>query len=404
MEIAASEFLVALDIGSSQARCLIAELNDHRIQIVGRGAEPSRGVRRGDVIDLPTASYAANRAIQTAEQQASVEVRSLFLAAGSRHVNFVNNRACVAITREERTITARDIQSVLADARRVPLRGDVVSIGCITRSFAVDDVRHVRDPEGMHGARLEAEVHVITDSRTTTENLAACLKTSRIDVEEFVFAPYAAAEAVLSDDEKHLGVALMDIGAGTTGIILYRDGAPVFSSVIPVGGDHISSDIAIGMDFGMADAERLKERHASVGPPPSNQPIAFRRAANEVLYSIDPRRLRAIVEPRVHEILDIARRELVRAGVRPATTRVVLTGGTSRLPGICELASSVLGCSVRIGRPISSPDSLLTGAGPEMATAVGLLLVGMRTRAEAARAVDTPSAPRRLLDLITGIF
>jgi len=403
METAASQFVVALDVGSSRTRCLIAQLAGDDVQIVGRGEETSRGVRRGEVVDLPAARYTVHRAVAEAESTAGLEIQTLFLTAGSRHVRFVNNRACIGITREERTVTGKDVRNVLASARRVTLPDDAMPIGTPACSFAVDDVRQVREPEGMRGTRLEAEVHVITDARTITENLAACLDPDEREVEEYVFAAFAAGEAVLEDDEKTLGAAVIDLGAGTTRLMVYRDGAPVFSSVVPLGGDHITSDIAVGMDLALADAARLKEDHASVAPRRAERPVTFKRLGKSALYSVDPRRLHAIVDCRVREILDIVRRELMRAAVRPASLRAVLTGGASRLPGIDTLAATRLGCPTRLGRPRAlAPAS--DGMGPEMSAALGLLALGQAARRRQAAPADFGNPARRLLDWVKQRF
>jgi cell division protein FtsA len=401
METAASEYVVGVDIGSSRTRCLIAEIVDGEITITGQGNEPSRGLRRGEVIDVAAAGYAVDRAIQAAEQQADVDVQSVFLAAGSRHTGYVNNRACVGITREEHTVTTRDVQNVLAAARRVPLREDTVAIGTLVRSYSVDDVRHVREPAGMHGTRLEAETHVVTDARSTVENMMAGLDPSKYEVEESVFAGHAAAEAALDDDEKKLGVAIVDIGAGTTSIMLYRDNAPTFSSVVPIGGDHITSDIAVGMDVGLADAARLKENHGSVEAVRPSHAIMFERINKPGSYCVEGRRLHAIVDCRVHEILDIIRRELMRAGVRPATIRVVLSGGSSRLPGLDALAETVLGCPVRVGRPRLSDGPAM---GPDMATVIGLLIAGKQVRDRHLPRAATSNPAGRLLSWLRQLF
>ena len=401
METAASEFVVALDIGTSKTRCLIAEVADGAVEIVGRGEEASRGVRRGEVVELQPAGYAAGRAIRAAEEAASVDVQTLFLATGSRHTGFANNRGCVAITREEQTVTARDVQAALAAARRVPLRDELIPIGTLVRSYAVDDVRHVREAEGMHGTRLEAEIHVITDARSTVENMASCVDPARHETEDYVFSAYAAGEAVLDDDEKKLGVAVVDIGAGKTSIILYRDGAPVFSSVVPVGGDHITNDIAMGMELGLADATRLKEDYATVEPARAGTTLSFERVSRPGSFCVEARRLHAIVDCRVHEILDIVRRELMRAGARPATIRVVLTGGTSRLPGLDTLAGTVFGCPVRVGRPALDGGPAM---GPEMATAVGALLVGMQARTRREPVAATGNTAGRVLSWLRQLF
>jgi len=403
METTASEFAVALDVGSSRVRCLIAEINDGHIEIIGRGEEPSRGVRRGEIVQLAAAGYSVNRAIESAEERAGVEVRSVFLGVGSRHVGFVNNRACIAITREERTVNARDVRNVLAAARRVPLRDDAVAVGTLVCSFAVEDVRQVRDPKGMIGARLEAEVHVITDARTTVENMASCVKATKHRVEENVFTAYAAGEAVLDDDEKKLGVAVIDIGAGRTSIMLYRDRAPVFSSVVPVGGDQITADIAAGTNLGLADAARLKEQHAAVGPIPVGHTITFPSVAHGQTYAVDPRRLHAIADCRVREILDITRRELTRAGVRPASVRAVLTGGTSRMPGLDTLAGTILGCPIRVGRPRCG-DGAFGPMGPEMATVAGILLVGARARTGEKSPVPASNPAGKLFGWLRQLF
>jgi len=377
METTASEYVVGVDIGSSRTRCLIAGILDGEMTIVGRGDEASRGVRRGEVIDVAAAGYAVGRAIGVAEEQANVDVQSVFLAAGSRHTGYINNRACVGITREEHTVTLRDVRNALAAAQHLPLRDDTVAISTLVCSYAVDDVRHVREPEGMHGTRLEAEMHVVTDARSTVENMASGLDPAKHEVEEYVFAGHAAAEAVLDDDEKKLGVAVVDIGAGTTSLMLYRDHAPLFSSVVPIGGDHITSDVAMGMDLGLADAARLKEDHGTVETVRPSHAIVFERINKPGTFCVEARRLHMIVDCRIHEILDIIRRELTRAGVRPATIRVVLTGGTSRLPGLDALAETVLGCPVRVGRPRLGDGPAM---GPDMATVAGLLVAGQQAR------------------------
>ncbi len=401
METAASEYVVALDVGTCRTRCLIARMAGGRVEIAGRGDEASRGVRRGEVIDVAAAGYAAGRAIEAAEEEAGVDVQSLFLAAGSRHTAFANNRACIPITREERTVTTRDVRQALTAARRVPLREDIAAIGALVRSFAVDDVRHVREPEGMHGSRLEAEMHVITDARGAVENLVACVDPAKYEVEKRVFSAFAAGEAALDDDEKTLGVALVDIGAGTTAMMVYRDRAPAFSSVVPVGGDHITSDIAIGMELGLADAARLKEDYATVEPLRPGHPILFERINKPGTFCVEARRLHAIVDCRAHEILDIVRRELIRAGVRPATIRVVLTGGTARLPGLDALAGSVLNCPVRIGRPTLGGGP---GLGPEMATVAGMLLAGDEAQMGRAPRDATGNPAGKLLSWLRQLF
>jgi cell division protein FtsA len=396
-----SEFVVALDVGSSRTRCLIGECQGGRLQVIGRGDEQSRGVRRGEVIDLAAATYSVNRAISAAEEQADVQIQTLFLATGSRHVSFFNNRVCIAITRENRTANARDKRKVLEKAEKVPIRDDAKLIGTLVCSYALDDVRQVREPVGMHGTRLEVEVHVITDARSTAENIAATIDNDRYEIEQHVFPAYAAGQAVLDDDMRKLGAAVIDIGAGTTRIMLYRDHAPVFSSVVPIGGDHITHDVATGMELGLADAASLKEQHACVGPARIGHTITFQPLAQDATYSVEPRRLHAIVDCRTREILDIARRELLRAGVRPASVRTVLTGGTSRLPGIDGLASTILGCPVTIGR-LRHP--ALAAMGPEMATAAGMLLVGLEARKEQAEPVATSNGPGRLMNWLRQLF
>lgn len=387
MENQVSEFVVALDIGSWRTRCLIAEVGEDGIRVTGRGEEASRGVRRGEIIDLSGAGYSAQKAIAAAEDQAGVSVQTLYVAAGSRHTRFANNRAIIGITREERTITPRDVKQVEAEARKFSLRQDAVAIGSLITSYCVDDVRHVSDPAGMHGTRLEAEMHVVTDSRGAVENLEACLTPELHEVEEFIFAPYAAGEAVLEEDDKKLGVALVNIGAGTTGIMVWRENVPVFSSVVPVGGDHITNDIAIGLDIGVADAAKLKEEHATAAGPLSGN-ITFQRVARPVTYCADARRLHAIVDCRIREILDVVRRELMRGGVRPAAIRTVLTGGTSRMPGIETLASSALGSRARVGRPKLGSEIL----SPDLAVAIGMLNLGAKKRKQEQDAAPVAQA------------
>ncbi len=400
MDTTDSEFVVALDIGSARTRCLIAELNGDDIRVVGQASETSRGVRRGEVVDLAAARSMTARAIRAAEQQADVEVQTLFLAQGSRHARFFNNRGGVVIARENQTVIARDVKRAVTAAHGGPMPDETQVIGSIVCSYTVDDVRHVRQPVGMHGTRLEAHLHVITDARTTAQNMAACVDQEKHDIEDTIFAPYAAGEAVLDDDEKKLGAAVIDIGAGTTGMMLYRDQSPVFLSVVPVGGDHITSDIAIGMNVGLTEAQRLKDEHAQAGTAPLQQGIVFERFPRGGTVSVDPRRLHCIVDARLREMLDIARREMLRAGVRSPSIRTVLTGGTARLPGIADLAEQILGCPVRIGKPTLGDLTM----GPEMATAAGMLKVGREARKNEIEPEANGSVAHRLLNWLQQLF
>jgi cell division protein FtsA len=403
MDADRNEYVIGLDLGTARTRCLIAEIEpgSDAIRIAGRGDEQSRGMRRGEVVETAAAAYGVRKAIAAAEEQAGLEVKSLLLSAGSRHVDFVSPSACVGITREDRTVQRRDVRSVLESAGRIPLQHDTVALETLVRSYAVEDVRHVRNPVGMRGTRLEAFLHVITDHRAPVENLSACVDADRHRVEQHVFPAYAAAEAVLGDDERKLGAAVVDIGAGTTRILIYADSEPIFSSVVAIGGDHLTNDIAVGMDMNLAEAADLKEAHAAVGPARLNKPVTFRRAGKGFEYSIDPRRLRAIVDCRVGEMLDIVRRELLRAGVRPAAVRIVLTGGTSRLPGLSEFAASRLGCPASVGRP---RHPAFAGMGPELATAAGMLLVGRKVLHEQQVPMERPGALSRVMGWLLQFF
>jgi cell division protein FtsA len=398
-----NEYVIALDLGTSMTRCLIAEIDTEadRLAVVGRGEVPSLGMRRGEVVEIAKAKFAVRQAIAAAEEQAKIEVKSLLISAGSRHVDFVGPSGYVGITREDRTVHARDVRAVLADAAKSPLPSGTVALESLVRSYAVEDVRHVRNPVGMRGSRLDVFLHVITDARTPVENLSACVDTEKHHIEQHVFPAYAAAEAVLSDDERKLGVAVVDIGAGTTRILMYLDSEPVFTSVVAIGGDHLTNDIAVGMDLKLGEAAELKEAHALVGATRLNKTIKFRRVAKDFEYEIDPRRLQTIVDCRVEEIFDIVRREMLRACVRPGAVRVVLTGGASRLPGIEELAASKLGCPVSIGRPRHPAFDRM---GPDMATVAGMLLVGRKVLREQQVPAERPSTLARFAGWLGQFF
>ena len=396
MATAKDGYLVALDLGSHTTRCAIAHVaGDGEVELEGYAERPSHGVRKGLVVDAPGAATVARETIQNAAGQAGVRVGTIVAAVATPYARGLNSRGCIGIEHEDKIVRGTDATRALAAANRITLPSDRAVSEALSQGFAVDDVRGIHNPVGIAGGRLEAELHVVTDLQSAHDNMAQVARPSRrgvraCSVESVVFGPAAAATAALTTEEKQLGAALIDIGAGTTSLVLYSGGYPRFSRVLPVGGQHITNDLAIGVNTSVAAAERLKRR-------PGVLTARRRRQAGETTRVDVPLadgsgarpyplwRLGFIARARVEEIFELAIRELDRSGVPEAgCARVVLTGGYCKMDGALETARRCLRRPVRIG--VVSLPGRVEGFEPDPthATVLGTLLRGVALRGEQA--------------------
>jgi cell division protein FtsA len=367
--------VVGLDIGTSKICTLVARVEGEKsLRILGTGIEPSLGIKRGTVIDITAATQSITRSIQKAERSSGLEITSAIVSLSGSHISSINSRGVVGIA--GRVIDRADIARALEAAQAVAIPHNREIIHVIQRSFTVDGQDGIHMPIGMHGFRLEVEAHIITAASATVENIRQAVHSAGVIPAQFVLNPLAAGEVVLSETERQMGAVVCDIGAGTTSIAVYVDGDVWHTMVLPLGGNNITNDIAHGLKVPLAEAEEIKLQHgfsvmAEVSPEENFTIRAFGEDAPVTRSKLE---LTEIIEARVEEIFTLLLQEIKRSGfdgLLPAG--MVLTGGTSNLPGIRTLATQVMGVPVRVARPenlLGLSDQLLT---PAFSTSVGLL-------------------------------
>lgn len=367
--------VVGIDVGTTKICTLVArEEGMGKTRILGVGIEPSQGIRKGVVVDIAAASQAVSRSVEKAERTSGLEITSALVSLAGSHVSSVNSRGVVGITGQ--TIDQDDIARAVESARAVAIPHNREIIHVIQRGFTIDEQDGIRMPLGMHGYRLEVETHIITAAAATVENLRQCVAASGVEVSQFVLNPLASAEVVLTETERQMGVVVCDMGGGTTDIAICIDGDVWHTAVLAVGGNHITSDIAHGLRLPVSQAEEIKLQHGNAIEDEVGMDEFFniRPFGEEQPAQISRRELAHIIEARVEEILGLVLQEIKRSGydgLLPAG--MVLTGGSSLLPGIRTLASRVLGLPVRIAQPenlIGMVDKLDS---PAYSTSVGLL-------------------------------
>jgi len=390
--------VVGIDIGTTKICTLVARVeNDTNLRILGVGIEPSRGIRKGTVIDINAASQAISRSIEKAERTSGFEINSALVSLAGSHVSSVNSRGVVGIS--GRVIDQEDIYRALDSAQAVAIPYNREIIHVIQRGFIVDGQDGIRQPVGMHGYRLEVEAHIITASASTVENLRQCVATSGIDVPQFVLNPLASGEIVLTETEREMGVAVVDIGGGTTDIAIYINGDVWHTMVLAVGGNHVTSDIAHGLRLPIDKAEDVKIQHGHciMSEMTAEETFNIQTFGSDQSTKISRLELVNIIQARVEEIFMLVMQEIRRSGydgLLPAG--IVLTGGSSLLPGIRQCASQVMGLPVRIAKPenlIGLTDRLNS---PAFSTSVGLLQWAILMSETNQVASDNPPEFKRL--------
>ncbi len=380
------KMVVGLDIGTSKVVALVGELTEAgHLEVVGVGVQPSRGLKKGVVVNIEATVQSIQGAIDQAQQMAGCRIHSAFVSLSGSHIRSLNSHGIVAI--REREVSQADIDRVLDAARAVAIPADQRVLHALPMDYVVDNQDGVREPLGMSGVRLESRVHVVTCAVNAAQNVEKCVRRCGLEIDELILDQLAAASAVLADDEKELGVCLVDIGGGTTDIAIYTQGAIRHTAVIPIAGDQVTNDIAMALRTPAQYAEEIKSRHACAlaRMAGADQTIKVPSVGERAPRDLSRQALAEVVEPRYEELFCLVLGELRRSGYEDLIPAgIVLTGGTARMEGAVELAEEVFHMPVRLGYPhgvAGQPDVVQN---PVYSTAIGLLLCGINRPGPAA--------------------
>jgi len=375
--------IVGLDIGTTKICCVVGELSQGDVNIIGIGTHPSIGLRKGVVVNIESTVDSIKKAVEEAELMAGCEISSVYTGIAGGHITGFNSRGIVAIKGPE--ITETDVERVIDAARAVAIPMDREVIHVLPQEYIVDEQAGIQNPVGMAGVRLEAKIHIVTGAVTSAHNIVKCCNRSGLDVCDIVLESLASGEAVLTDEEKELGTALLDLGGGTTDLAIFSDKNIRHTFVLALGGNNLTNDVAIGLRAPHADAEKIKTRYGTCLSRDVNAddmievPGMGGRDARKLPRQI----LGEILEPRMEEMFTLAKREIYRAGLENSIpSGLVLTGGTSLLEGTTEIAESVFNLQTRLGKPQGITGLVDVVNNPMYATGVGLVLYGAKNQTE----------------------
>jgi cell division protein FtsA len=376
------KYIVALDIGTSKVCALVAEISERgQLEIIGKGTSPMKGTRRGNIINLDQAVDAVKKAVDEAEVMAGLQIESVYVGVAGDHIRSVNSRGVVSVMGKHKEIGREDIDRVIEASKSINVPSELELLHVIPREFVVDGQDGIHDPLGMTATRLEANVHIVTGARTHNQNVLTCVNKAGIAVQELVLEQLAAAEAVLTQDEREMGVLLMDLGGGTTDYAVFLEGNVVHTNVLPVGAGHFTSDISVVLRTPMEDAERIKRRYgcALSSLVTEDDPIEVPTVGGRAPKILSRQELTGILEPRAMEIAKLVYRDLEKVGLeKEIRSGVVVVGGGAEMDGIVEMVEQVFDQQARKGVPRGLGGLSDTVSGPEWAAACGLLLWGMR--------------------------
>ena len=377
------KYLVGLDIGSTKTCALIAEIDEEQLKFLALGAAESKGLRKGLIVNLDSTVSSIRRAVEEAEGVAGVPVESAVIGVAGAHVRGVNSRGGVTLGHRPRDIERDDVRRAIDAARNITLPEDREVLHVLPHEFIVDAQVGIRDAIGMVGQRLEANVHLVTSSIAATQNLVTAANRAGILISDTILEPLASAESCLTQDERDLGCCLLDIGGGTTEVIVYGGGVVRHTSAVPVGGDHFTNDLAVGLRTPIPEAEKIKRKHGCVSASflAKDGAIEIASVGDRPPRTIFTRMLTDIIEPRAMELLSLIRDDLQRAGLDgQIPAGFVLAGGGARLYGLDEMAEHGFHLPVCIAEPKGLADLPELVAQPEYATVVGLVLYGAKMR------------------------
>lgn len=395
--------IAVLDAGSAKVRMLVAEVYEGALRYRGHGVTDAAGMRRGLISDLRPAAGAINSAAMMAEERAQTTIERCVVAVGGPHIRGVNSRGGISLGSRLREITKEDVRAAVDRARSISLPSDREVLHLLPQQFLLDEQPGIHDPVGMVGNRLEVNLHIATSSASAQQSLVTCANKAGIEVTETVFEGIAAAEATLSADERELGVCLMDVGASTSELVVFFEGSVAHTSVVPIGGDHFTNDLAVGLKATAPEAEWLKCNygHAVVTAVPQMNELEIVGLPGYEPRVVRQRLISEILEPRARELFQMLRDNLRQGGVLEALgAGCVLTGGGSRLPGLLETAESLLRVPARVAKPVPLSQMPPELVAPECSALTGALLYAHRT--SVTRAAENQGLRAKLRAIFAG--
>ena len=380
--------IVGLDIGTSKVVAIVGEIGaDGTLEIIGIGSHPSRGLRKGVVVNIESTVESIQRAVEEAELMAGCQVHAVFTGIAGSHVRSLNSHGIVAIRDKE--VTAGDVDRVIDAARAVAIPADQKILHILPQEFIIDNQDGIKEPIGMSGVRLEAKVHIVTGALSAAQNIIKCVRRCGLEVDDIILEQIASSYSVLTEDEKGLGVCLVDIGGGTTDLAVFTDGSIRHTAVIPIAGDQVTNDIAVALRTPTQYAEEIKVKYACALPQlaSADETIEVPSVGDRPSRRLARQTLAEVVEPRYEELFTLVQAELRRSGFEDlCAAGIVLTGGSSKMEGAIELAEEVFHMPVRLGMPQYVTGLSDVVRNPIHATGVGLLLFGAQSTARRAHA------------------
>ena len=374
--------LVGLDIGTSKVAAIVAQISaDGRLEVIGMGSAPSRGLKKGMVVNIDSTVNAIQRALEEAELMASCKIREVYTGIAGNHIRSFNSHGMVAI--KDREVCQSDVDRVVETARAIPIPTDQQILHVLNQEFVIDGQEDVREPLGMSGIRLEVKVHIVTGAVSAAQNIMKCVRRCGLEVKDLVLQPLASAMAVLAEDEKDLGVCLVDIGGGTTDIAVFTQGAIRHTAVIPIAGDQITNDIAMALRTPTKEAEEIKRRFGCAlrELADSQEMVEVPGVGERAARKLSRQTLAEVIEPRVEELYTLVQAELRRSGFEELlSSGIVITGGSAAMQGMVELGEEVFHMPVRMGLPNYRGSLAEMIRNPRYSTGIGLLMAGMQSQ------------------------
>ena len=398
--------LVGLDIGTSKVVAIVGEISpDDEVEVIGIGSSRSRGLKKGVVVNIESTVHSIQRAVEEAELMAGCEIHSVFAGIAGSHIRSLNSHGIVAIRDNE--VSVGDVDRVIDAARAVAIPADQKILHILPQEFVIDKQEGIREPIGMSGVRLEAKVHMVTGAVSSAQNIVKCVRRCGLEVDDIILEQLASSYAVLTDDEKELGVCLVDIGGGTTDIAVFTDGSIHHTAVIPIAGDQVTNDIAVALRTPTQHAEDIKVRYACALTQlaKSDETIEVPSVGDRPARRLARQTLAEVVEPRYEELFSLVQAELRRSGYEDLIAAgIVLTGGSSKMEGVVELAEEIFHMPVRVGVPqyVSGLSDVVRN--PIYSTGVGLLLFGHRQSQHAMPGLKPGSGVRGIWERMRNWF
>ncbi|MBW1980843.1 MAG: cell division protein FtsA [Deltaproteobacteria bacterium] len=393
------ELLVGLDIGTTKICAVVGEASQEGLDIVGIGTHPSEGLRKGVVVDIESTVDSIKRAVEEAELMAGCEINAVYAGIAGGHIQSLNSHGVIAV--KNREVTQQDIDRVIDAAKAVSIPFDREVIHILPQEYIIDDQGGIHNPLGMSGVRLEAKVHIVTGAVTSAQNIVKCCNRAGLDVCDIVLESLASAEAVLSPEERELGVALVDFGGGTSDLAIFSEKSIRHTSVLALGGNNLTNDIAVGLRTPVEEAEKIKQRYgcALTASIQKDETIQVPSVGGGKPRVLSRQLLGEILEPRVEEICSLLHREIIRSGYADlVASGLVITGGSASLPGLAELAEQVFGLPVRTGIPSNIGGLVDVVKNPMYATGVGLVLYALNRKPKKLFRIRQNNIFNRLID------